>query len=72
MDIQNELACVIFDEIHYINDQDRGKVWEESIILIPDHIQIMMLSATIDNPVEFCEWIRQVKNRNIVWKNLII
>ena len=66
IDISNDFSLIVFDEIHYINDQDRGKVWEESIILIPDHIQIMMLSATIDNPVEFCEWIRHVKNRNIV------
>ena len=66
IDINKDFSLIVFDEIHYINDKDRGKVWEESIILIPDHIQIMMLSATIDNPVEFCEWIRQVKNRNIV------
>ena len=66
IDIHQDFSLIVFDEIHYINDKDRGKVWEESIILIPDHIQIMMLSATIDNPVEFCDWIRQVKNRNIV------
>ena len=66
IDINRDFSLIVFDEIHYINDKDRGKVWEESIILIPDHIQIMMLSATIDNPVEFCDWIRQVKNRNIV------
>ena len=33
MDIQNELACVVFDEVHYINDQARGKVWEETCLL---------------------------------------
>ena len=66
IDISKDFSLIVFDEIHYINDKDRGKVWEESIILIPDHIQIMMLSATIDNPIEFCDWIRQVKDRNIV------
>jgi superfamily II RNA helicase len=66
IDIQKDFSLVIFDEIHYINDIDRGKVWEESIILLPDHIQLMMLSATIDNPTEFCDWIRVVKNKNIV------
>lgn len=66
IDIHKDFSLIVFDEIHYINDKDRGKVWEESIILIPDHIQIMMLSATIDNPVEFCDWIRLVKNKNIV------
>ena len=35
MDIENELGCVIFDEIHYINDADRGKVWEETIMMLP-------------------------------------
>ena len=48
MDIRNELACVIFDEVHYINDADRGKVWEETIMKMPKHVQMVMLSATID------------------------
>jgi len=66
IDLKKDFSVVIFDEIHYINDKDRGKVWEESIILIPETIQIIMLSATVDNPVEFCEWVKTVKNRNIV------
>jgi superfamily II RNA helicase len=61
MNIEEELACVIFDEIHYINDADRGKVWEESIINIPSHIQLVMLSATIDNPKRFAGWIETIK-----------
>jgi superfamily II RNA helicase len=56
MDIQNELACVIFDEVHYINDQNRGNVWEQSIMMLPKHVQMVMLSATIDNPKKFAEW----------------
>jgi len=56
MDIQNELGCVIFDEIHYINDEDRGKVWEESILMLPPHVQMVMLSATIDKPEVFAAW----------------
>ena len=44
IDIQKDFSLVIFDEIHYINDIDRGKVWEESIILLPEHIQLMMKS----------------------------
>ena len=66
LDIYNDFSLVVFDEIHYINDSDRGKVWEECIILLPNTIQLMMLSATIDNPEEFCEWIRHIKNKNIV------
>ena len=48
MDFENELACVIFDEIHYINDPERGRVWEESIMMLPKNVQIIGLSATID------------------------
>jgi len=56
IDIQNELACVVFDEVHYINDADRGQVWEKTILMLPRHIQMVMLSATIDNPTGFAEW----------------
>ena len=56
MDFNNELACVIFDEIHYINDVDRGKVWEETIMMLPQHIQMVMLSATLDSPEKFALW----------------
>lgn len=58
MDFENELSCVIFDEIHYINDPERGRVWEESIIMLPPNVQIVGLSATIDNPEGFCNWIQ--------------
>lgn len=56
MDIQKDLACVIFDEIHYINDVDRGRVWEQTILMLPPHIQMIMLSATIDAPEKFAKW----------------
>ena len=56
IDIQNELACVVFDEIHYINDAERGQVWEKTILMLPRHIQMVMLSATIDNPAGFADW----------------
>lgn len=56
MDFDNELGCVIFDEVHYINDPDRGRVWEESIMMMPEHVQMVMLSATIDTPEKFAEW----------------
>ena len=61
MDFQNELAAVVFDEIHYINDQDRGKVWEETIMFLPNHVQMIMLSATIDKSEIFAQWIEDVK-----------
>ena len=56
IDIQNELACVIYDEVHYINDADRGKVWEESMMMLPKHVQMVMLSATIDKSHVFAKW----------------
>jgi len=56
MDLSNEHGCVIFDEIHYINDLDRGKVWEETIMMLPYHIQMVMLSATLDSPGKFALW----------------
>jgi superfamily II RNA helicase len=57
MDIENELGCVIFDEFHMILDKDRGHIWETSIMLLPQHIQIIGLSATLDNPERFAEWV---------------
>jgi len=56
MDFDNELGCVIFDEVHYVNDPDRGRVWEESIMMMPEHVQMIMLSATIDTPEKFARW----------------
>ncbi len=56
MDIANELACVIMDEVHYINDKERGHVWEETIMLLPPNIQMIMLSATLASPEKFAHW----------------
>jgi superfamily II RNA helicase len=56
MDIENDLGCVIMDEVHYINDQDRGKVWEQTIMMLPKQIQMVMLSATLDSPEKFALW----------------
>lgn len=57
IDLEKELGCVIFDEVHYINDMDRGTVWEESIMLMPNCVQMVMLSATIDEPERFAQWV---------------
>ena len=57
-----DVACVVFDEVHYINDADRGKVWEESIMFMPQYIQLIMLSATIDKPMVFASWIENIKH----------
>ena len=63
MDIQTELGCVVFDEIHYINDPDRGRIWEETIMMLPKHVQMIGLSATIDKPEKFCNWVETVSCR---------
>ena len=56
IDIETEVGCVVFDEVHYINDADRGQVWEKTILMMPNHIQMIMLSATIDAPERFATW----------------
>jgi antiviral helicase SKI2 len=61
MNIETELGCVVFDEIHMINDSSRGHVLENSIMLLPSHIQIIGLSATLDCPEKFASWL---ENRN--------
>ncbi len=60
-----QVAYVIFDEIHYINDIERGYVWEESIIYSPKTIRFLCLSATIPNAEEFSRWIRAIKKHAV-------
>lgn len=62
-ELVREVQWVIFDEIHYMRDRDRGVVWEESIILLPDSVRQVFLSATIPNALEFAEWICRVKHQ---------
>ena len=57
MNIESELGCVVFDEIHFINDEHRGNIWEQSIMLLPSHIQMIGLSATLDEPERFAIWL---------------
>uniref|UniRef100_A0A671T8Z4 RNA helicase n=1 Tax=Sinocyclocheilus anshuiensis TaxID=1608454 RepID=A0A671T8Z4_9TELE len=56
-EVMREVAWVIFDEIHYMRDSERGVVWEETIILLPDNVHHVFLSATIPNARQFAEWI---------------
>jgi len=64
LNIECDLGAVIFDEVHYIGDTERGVVWEQSIMLLPSHVQLIMLSATIDSPNIFAEWVEKQKNSN--------
>jgi len=58
-------SWVIFDEIHYIDNPERGTVWEESLIFLPSHMNILALSATIPNIDKFAEWIQSVHNKSV-------
>ena len=63
IDIENELGCVVFDEVHYINDTHRGQNWEQTILMLPRHVQMVMLSATIDSPERFAKWCEESYSR---------
>ena len=55
------LAHVVMDEVHYLADRERGAVWEEVIIHLPDDVQVTSLSATVSNAEEFGEWLATVR-----------
>lgn len=56
-EIMREVGWVVFDEIHYMRDKERGVVWEETLILLPDNVKYVFLSATIPNARQFAEWV---------------
>ncbi|XP_071455006.1 exosome RNA helicase MTR4 [Hetaerina americana] len=56
-EVMREVGWVIFDEIHYMRDKERGYVWEETLILLPDNVRYVFLSATIPNATQFAEWV---------------
>lgn len=61
-----KLGWVIFDEIHYLDDPERGTVWEEALMFTPPEVHILALSATVPNVDELAAWIRSLHGRNIV------
>ena len=60
-----DIAYVIFDEIHYLGDIERGTVWEESIIFSASHVRFLCLSATIPNARQFANWIEHIKKHEV-------
>jgi superfamily II RNA helicase len=56
---------VIIDEAHYLADEDRGHVWEETIILTPPRIRLLLLSATVGRAEEFAQWIGEVRGMHV-------
>jgi superfamily II RNA helicase len=64
-EVVGEISYVVFDEIHFINDVERGYVWEESIIFSKPNVRFLCLSATIPNAREFADWIRSIKQHKV-------
>ncbi|SHK43159.1 ATP-dependent RNA helicase HelY [Desulforamulus aeronauticus DSM 10349] len=61
----DDVACVVFDEIHYLDDPERGTAWEESIIFAPPHIKFLGLSATVPNIQEIANWMGEVRGEAV-------
>lgn len=55
-----QAALVVYDEIHYLRDKERGVVWEESLIMLPDTVRYAFLSATVPNARDFAAWIAEL------------
>ena len=62
-DNMKDVKYVVLDEVHYMNDEQRGTVWEESIIYCPVNVQIIALSATVANADELTDWINTVHSK---------
>ncbi|KAI8818894.1 uncharacterized protein EV422DRAFT_535830 [Fimicolochytrium jonesii] len=54
------LKRIIFDEIHTISNLEGGVVWEQNLLLSP--CSIIALSATVGNPEDFGNWLREVQD----------
>lgn len=63
LNIKKEIGCVIMDEVHYINDKERGKIWEQTLMLLDRNISLILLSATINNSNSFASWLKNIKNK---------
>lgn len=61
----DDVACVVFDEIHYLDDPERGTAWEESIIFAPPHVKFLGLSATVPNIQEIADWMGEVRGETV-------
>jgi len=60
-----DVDTVIMDEVHYINNIERGHVWEETLIMLPTNIKLVLLSATIEHPEYLAQWLGYLKKRPI-------
>ncbi|KER34033.1 hypothetical protein T265_00220 [Opisthorchis viverrini] len=64
-DAIRDLEVVIMDEVHYLNDAERGHVWEQIMIMLPKHVLLVMLSATVPNTMEFADWLGRIRGSEI-------
>ncbi len=58
-------SWIIYDEVHYIDNPERGTVWEESLIFLPKHMKLLALSATIPNIRQFASWIESIHGKPV-------
>src|SRR5690606_1690083 len=61
----SQVASVVMDEFHSFNDPERGIVWEFSLDLLPKHVRLMLLSATVGNAMEFIQWLKRTNDRQL-------
>jgi superfamily II DNA/RNA helicase len=59
------VSAVVMDEFHSFNDRERGVVWELSLVMLPPTTRVMLLSATVGNPVEFADWLKKQHRRQV-------
>ncbi|CAH8592904.1 unnamed protein product [Schistosoma turkestanicum] len=64
-DVIRDLEIVIMDEVHYVNDAERGHVWEQIMIMLPKHVLLVMLSATVPNKLDFADWLGRVRGTEV-------
>lgn len=60
-----DFGWIIYDEIHYLDDLERGTVWEESLIFMPDHMNVLGLSATVPNVEQICSWLTSIHGKPV-------
>jgi superfamily II DNA/RNA helicase len=60
-----DVHSVVMDEFHSFNDPERGIVWEFSLELLPKHVKLLLLSATVGNAMEFLYWLKRVNDRRL-------
>ena len=60
-----DISWIIFDECHYLDDPERGTVWEEAMMFSPQNVKFLCLSATVPNIRQLAAWMRMIHNRSI-------